>query len=456
MSAPNTRTLPSSIDSEMGLLCLCFMDGAEMMAKCIMGGVKTANFYEPKHQVIFDTMTDLYAANKPLTVSVVAEELKTRRRLEEAGDFNYLTQLSGAVPTTAEAAFYIEKVCETATLREVIRACQSAVEECYDFTGGLDELSSQIGDRITKALGQGAESEETIQVVAGALEHELSLPEAQRPKPVGEVSWGLVDVDAKCGKMQAGNLVILAGMPSTGKSALADAIAWKNALAGKADGHETVLFTYEMTKREKAIRIAQQNSRLNYDQVNLAPPDMRRGFMKELRAIQDCKTLHVFERDITVQRVLARCRSFVTRGKKVGLVVVDFLQYFARLEATIGRERTDEKIGRITSALKQIARECDCPTLLLSSINREGYKDGNRPTMGNLKGSGEIDSDADAIAILHWPKVNPMTNEEQDPHDGYQSAFYVEFNQDKGRHKGVQQVGLSFERPITRFSNFIR
>ncbi len=451
-SSPVSRSLPHSIEAEEFTLSVCLLDGNDIMARCVIAGISPLSFYVPGHAIIFEVLSDLYNAQKPISVDILAEELKTRKQLDAVGGYAFLSQVSSRMPTTAQAGVYIGKVKEYATLRGIIRAATSAVEECYNFTGDIEHLTAQIGDRVGRAIGTGdAEAEETMQEAARKIVVEITTPQVERKKPVGEVSWGLVDIDHQCGKMQAGNLVVLAGMPSTGKSALADAVAWLNATKGS----ETLLFTYEMTKREKAIRIAQQNSRLNFDLLNQAPADMRLNFVTEMRAISECKTLHVFERDVTVNRVVARSRSFLNRGKKIGLIVVDFLQYLARLEPTIGRERTDEKIGRMTAALKQIARECECPALMLSSINREGYREGNRPTMANLKASGEIESDADVVAILHWPKVTPA-GDEQDSHDGSQNTFFVEFNQDKGRSKGVQQVGLTFDRQITKFSNFIR
>jgi replicative DNA helicase len=451
-SAPG-RTLPHSLESEEFLLSLCLLDGNDIMARCILAGITPFSFYDTKHGIVFERLLDLYNRQRPIAIEILAEELKTAKQLDAVGGYAFLTQVSSRIPTTAQAGYFISKVKELATLRAVIRACTANVEDCYNFTGDLDQLSTTISERVTKAVGNGRdESEETIQETAKQIYAEITAPPTQRPKPVGEVSWGLVDIDQQCGRMHAGNLIVLAGMPSTGKSALADAVAWKNARMGE----ETLLFTYEMSKRDKAIRIAQQTSRLNFDHLNTAPTDMRIGFLEQMKAIVDCKTLHVFERDLSVNRIQARARSFINRGKKVGLIVVDFLQYLARLEPSIGRERTDEKIGRMTAGLKQLARECECPALLLSSINRDGYKEGNRPTMANLKASGEIESDADVVAILHWPKINPKTNDEQDPHSGDQNLFYVEFNQDKGRSKGVQQVGLSFDRHITRFDNYQR
>lgn len=452
MSAPTiARALPHSFCDEEFLLACCMLDGSDVIAKCILAGISPGSFYEPKHGAIFNILLSLYRSQQPTDVSAVASELATTRQLDSVGGYAFLSQVSSRIPTTAQAGFFLQKVKELATIREVIRACTSAVEDCYNFSGGIDDLTSVIADRVSRAVGRGTEeTEETFQATAKTLLAEVMTSPLERKPPVGEVSWGLVDIDRACGKLAPGNLVVVAGMPSTGKSALADQVAWLNA----ATGSETIIFTYEMTKREKAIRMAQQVSRLNYDQFHNAPSDRRSAFTNAVRAISECKNLHVYERDVSSNRMTARCQALANEGRKPGLIVVDFLQYLARLEPTIGRERTDEKIGRITTACKDMSKKFMCPVMLLSSLNREGYKDGNRPTIASLRASGDIESDADVVAILHWPRETP-NGHEQDPHDSLVNTFYVEFNQDKGRSKGVHQIGLHFDRQSTRFNNFV-
>lgn len=447
------RTLPNSEEAERMVLACCMLDGAEVVARCVLAGITPLSFYAEAHVIVFEHILGLYGAQKSTDVHVVAEALKTAKQLDQIGGYAMMSQISDAAPTQVQLGYFIEKVKEAATLRAVIRTCTAAVEECYNFTGGIEELTGGINARVSAATGSGSDqSEESFQATAKALLVEVTTPAVERKQTVGEVPWGLIDIDRSCGRMQPGNLVVVAGMPSTGKSALADQVAWANA----AVGVETLIFTYEMSKRDKAVRIAQQVSRLNYDQLQGAPIDRKRSFVDSVRMISDCKNLHVFERDISVNRLVSRVRAFTNRGKKIGFIVVDFLQYLARLEPQIGRERTDEKIGRMTAALKQTARECECPVMLISSLNRDGYRDGARPTLASLRSSGEIESDADVVAILHWPKSDPNSGVEQDPHDSMQSRFFVEFNQEKGRSKGVHAVGLSFDRQATRFENYIR
>ena len=154
-SAPAvSRTLPHSIEAEQLLLSSCFLDGADVLTRCAMAGIRPESFYDSRHAVIFDTMQTLYAKQRPIELSVVAEELKTTKQLDSVGGYPTLMEVSQKVPTTAQAGYFIEKVRELAALRDIIRAATSAVEECYNFSGGIEEFAANVNTRIAKATGQ--------------------------------------------------------------------------------------------------------------------------------------------------------------------------------------------------------------------------------------------------------------------------------------------------------------
>jgi replicative DNA helicase len=448
------RELPRDDDAESYLLSCCMLDGGHgTVTKCMLQKVGVEQFYDPKRQTVMGAILDLYSQNKPTDISMVADLLRSQRKLEDTGGIPYLVEISQKIPTSATADHWIARVKEQATLRLAIREMTAGVEDSYNFTGDLDQFLANLESRIDRVSSQSTgDSEETVQEVAEALLQELNLPKSQRNGVSGEVGWGVSDLDHICGKMGPGTLNILAGRPSTGKSALADMAAWQAAKKGDGD---VIIFSYEMRSVDKVVRIAQQESRLNLDQFDDAPMDRKVQFTSAIRAVKACKSLHIYERDTTLNRVVARTRAVARRGP-VKLIVVDFLQYLARLEPTLGKERTDEKIGRLTAGLKSLAKDHNCPVLLLSSLNREGVSEGKPPTLASLRNSGEIESDADVVMMLHWPTSNPKTGQDQDPHDQMQRDFYVECLQEKGRSRGVHSVGVTFDRPATRFTNWQR
>lgn len=446
-SAVIGRPLPSSLEAEELLLSCILLDGPEIIAKAIMAGIAVESFYSTAHGIIFEILLDLYTQQKPMDVSVVAEELKTRKLLDQVGGYAFLTQISRLVPTQAQASYFIEKVREQALLRNIIRSRTGSVEDCYSYTGNIDAFVAELTAREGAVTTQGnALDEFPVPVLAKTLREDFLRPKSQRKGISGQISWGLADLDERCGKLCPGDLVVLGGAPSSGKSALSDQMSWGIASSGKP----AVIFTYEMSPDQKVLRMAQQIARLNAKQYDGAPVDKQRSWLAALEEIENCPHLHVFEKDRTLHRVVARCRT-LHQKTPLGLIVVDFLQYLSRSEPSIDNERTDEKIGRISAALKALATDCQCPVLVLSSLNRSGYSNGANPGISSFKNSGEIESDADVAVILKWPDKHPRTGQPQDPKDQAQNVFYVEFSQEKGRYNGVHSLGLMFTRNATRF-----
>lgn len=440
------RELPSSETAEQGLIASVWLDYQDVLPKAIMEEIKATSFFYSHHSLIWQVMLDLYAANRPVTIDVTAEELMVRGKLKEVGNHSALVFISTRTPTTLEAREYIRSVKAYATRRAIILECRAAALQAYDHTGDIDELIADVDARVARATASESSQEPSVAETAESILQDLKLPQNQR-NGQGTASWGLPSIDRICGKMAPGDLVILAGAPSTGKSCIGTQSAWANAKAGM----NVALFSYEMSKTKLVIRMAQQIARLNIKQFDLATRDQQFAFTSAVREIKASPHLFIYERDNTLAKVCARVRSMHQRTP-IGQIVVDFVQYLARLEPRIDKESMVEKIGRITAALKSLGREVNAPVLLLSSLNRDGYRDGSAtPNMSNLKASGEIESDADMVDILHWPKTNPFTGADQDPHDPETNSFYTEVLQDKGRDTGIHKVPLMFTRNATRF-----
>ena len=147
-AAPVGRTLPHSIEAEEYLLSCCLLDGSEVVSRCLEARLRPESFYVAAHGIIFERLLDLYNRQVPIDVSVVAEELKTAKQLDAVGGYAFLTQVSSRIPTTAQAGYFIDKVREQSLLREIIRSATGAVEECYNFSGGIDEFVDQVESRI--------------------------------------------------------------------------------------------------------------------------------------------------------------------------------------------------------------------------------------------------------------------------------------------------------------------
>ncbi len=128
--APIGRTLPHSVEAEEYLLSCCFLDGLDVVSRCLEARISANSFHVPAHRTVFEKLVDLYNRQSPIDLAVIAEELKTARTLDEIGGYAFLTQIASRIPTTAQANSFIGKVRELALLRELIRTATSTVEQC--------------------------------------------------------------------------------------------------------------------------------------------------------------------------------------------------------------------------------------------------------------------------------------------------------------------------------------
>jgi len=151
-TTPNGRTLPHNLEAEEYLLASCMLGGAEVVPRCEAAGIGPWSFYDPKHATIYGCIVSLFRRDEQPDAALVAVELKSTRQLELVGGFGFIAQVSSRVPTTAQAGYFIEKVKELATLREIIRTATLAVEECYKFTSDLPALAATIRANIERAL----------------------------------------------------------------------------------------------------------------------------------------------------------------------------------------------------------------------------------------------------------------------------------------------------------------
>lgn len=163
-SAPSTgsgsptaasRVLPHSLEAEERLLSCCLLElsGGETVARAIAARIRPGSFYDPKHGVIFESILRLFAASKPIEPATVAEDLRTTRELEGVGGYAFIAQVSSVVPTSAQAAYFIEKVRELALLREIIRAGTGLVEDAYAFSGDIEGFASAASQKILAVTG---------------------------------------------------------------------------------------------------------------------------------------------------------------------------------------------------------------------------------------------------------------------------------------------------------------
>jgi replicative DNA helicase len=440
------RTLPHSLEAEEYLLSCCLLDGADVVSRCLEARLKPESFYDPKHGIIFERLLDLYNRQAPIELSVVAEELKTARQLDQVGGYAFLTQVSSRIPTTAQASYFIEKVREQALLREIIRSATGAVEDCHGFTGGIDEFVDQIETKIF-AVTQNRVSESAKQMREPTREAMNVITKMMMKK--GEltgISSGFKDLDQMMWGFQRQEMIVLAARPSMGKTSLALNFAEAAALPKKGAPTAVLIFSLEMGAAQLALRMLCSRARVNMKL--LRDGLLSRNGEEQTKLLEAADELskapiHIDDSSaISIMQLRAKARRVHSRTP-LGFIVVDYLQLLSPTDPKVPRE---QQVAEASRGLKALAKELDVPVLVLSQLNRSSEKDNRTPKISDLRESGSIEQDADVVLMLARPR---------DADEKFQvAADSAELIVAKQRNGPVGELKLTFLRDITRFENF--
>lgn len=440
------RTLPHSLEAEEYLLSCCLLDGSDVVSRCLEARIKPESFYDPKHGIIFERLLELYNRQAPIDVSVVAEELKTARQLEQVGGYAFLTQVSSRIPTTAQASYFIEKVREQALLREIIRSATGAVEDCYGFSGGIDEFVDQIETKIFSVTqNRVSESAKPMREPTREAMNVITKMMMKKGELTG-ISSGFKDLDQMTWGFQRQEMIILAARPSMGKTSLALNFAEAAAMPKKGPGAAVLIFSLEMGAAQLALRMLCSRARVNMKLL-------RDGLLSKngeeqnrlLEAADQFSKSPIFIDDsssISIMQLRAKARRIHSRTP-LGFIVVDYLQLLSPTDPKVPRE---QQVAEASRGLKAIAKELDVPVLVLSQLNRSSEKDNRTPKLSDLRESGSIEQDADVVLMLARPR---------DADEKFQvAADSAELIVAKQRNGPVGELKLTFLRDITRFENF--
>jgi replicative DNA helicase len=440
------RTMPHSLEAEEYLLSCCLLDGADVVSRCLEARIKPASFYDPKHAIIYERLLDLYNRQAPIDVSVVAEELKTVRQLDQIGGYAFLTQVSGRIPTTAQAGYFIEKVREQALLREIIRSATGAVEDCYNFSGGIDEFVDQVEQKLF-SVTQNRVSESAKQMREPTREAMNVINKMLMKK--GEltgVSSGFKDLDGMMYGFQRQEMIILAARPSMGKTSLALNFAEAAALPKKGPPAAVLIFSLEMGASQLALRMlcsrARVNMKLLRDGLLSKNGDEQNRLLESADELSKAPIYIDDSSSISIMQLRAKARRIHSRAP-LGFIMVDYLQLLSPTDPKVPRE---QQVAEASRGLKALAKELDVPVLVLSQLNRSSEKDNRTPKLSDLRESGSIEQDADVVLMLARPR---------DADEKFQvAADSAELIVAKQRNGPVGELKLTFLRDITRFENF--
>jgi replicative DNA helicase len=407
-SGAKGKQQPQNLEAEASLLGAILID-ADALVK-IADSVSGDDFFDPRHQRIYEAVIQLYERRSPIDVLTLADQLKNNSALDLVGGASYLTELTNFVPTATHVEQYAEIVAQKALRRRLIRASQEIVTLGYDESKALRELveeaETQLFQVSQKHVKQSIISIETI--LAESFDR---LDDLHKDKnKIRGVSTGFRDLDGILAGLQRSDLFILAARPSMGKTAFALALAHNVATLSK---EPVLIFSLEMSKEQLVDRLLSTES--GVDAWALRTGNLTDGDFEKLgHAMGALGEAPIYIDDspgITVSDLRTKARR-EAHQHQIGLIIVDYLQLMSGGSKFGGSDNRVQEISEISRGLKGIARELNVPLIALSQLSRSvENRNPQIPQLADLRESGSIEQDADVVAFIYREDYyNPDTD----------------------------------------------
>jgi replicative DNA helicase len=472
--APQFRSAPHNIEAEQALIGAILVNNEAFYR--VSDFLEASHFYEPIHQRIYDLASQLIRAGKIASPVTLKTFLPTDFDLGGLNASQYLARLAAEATTVINAADYGRTINDLSIRRNLIRIGEGMVNVAFDAPVDFAPRE-QIEDverhlyELAETGRYGAGFQRFAQALTTAVD--MAARAYQRDGKLSGLATGLKDLDAKMGGLQPSDLIIVAGRPGMGKTALATNIAYNVARAWedetRTDGHMQTInggivgfFSLEMSAEQLATRIISERT-------GISSSTIRRGGIgeKEFEQIKDVSIelqnlpFYVDETGgLSVAQLAARARR-LKRQRGLDLLVVDYIQLLQGSSRRANENRVQE-VTEITTSLKALAKELNIPIVALSQLSRQvESRDDKRPQLSDLRESGSIEQDADVVLFVFREEYY-LSNKEPRPggedHLKWQTDMAAvhgkaELIIGKQRHGPTGTVQLQFEAAVTRFND---
>jgi len=436
---------PHSIEAEQSLLGGLMLDNTAWDRIADQVGEK--DFYRDDHRRIFRHIARLIEASRPADIVTVFESLEKSSESEQAGGMAYLGEIANSTPSAANIKRYAEIVRERAILRRLVTVGDEIAASALTPRGKeakqlLDEAESKVFE-IKESGSRATEGFMPIQPLLGKVVDRIQeLYDRDHPSDITGIPTGFTDLDNKTSGLQPGDMVIVAGRPSMGKTAFALNMAEHVALE---TGLPVAIFSMEMPGTQLAMRFLSSVGKLDAHRVRTGKlnDDEWQRMTYALGKLHEAP-IHIDETPaLNATELRARARRLYRQCGKLGLIVIDYIQ----LMSSVGQgENRATEISEISRSIKSLAKELNVPVVALSQLSRNVESRPNkRPVMSDLRESGAIEQDADIILFIYRDEVyNPDS-----PDKGSAELIIA-----KQRNGPIGTVKVTFLGEYTRFENF--
>lgn len=400
------RIPPHNDDAEKSVLGSILLDKEALFE--VLEILRPEDFYSEMHKEIYSGVIELYRKSQPVDILTVSEELKKRKSLEMVGGRAYIALLSTLVPSTSNAAEYAKIIAEKAILRRLIGTASDIVDKSYQEKMGPSEVLD-FAERGIFEIAQQRQSKDFAPIKDVLWSNIARLDELSKlDGNITGLTTGFIDLDARTSGLQKSDLIMLAARPAMGKTAFALNIAQQAAIKGKGT---VLIFSLEMSRDQLGQRMLSMESRIEMQKLKTGSLE-RKDWDQIHMALDTLSKANIFIDDtpgITAMEIKNKCRR-LKADKGLDLVVIDYLQLMSYEGKTENRQ---QEISSLSRFLKLLAREMDCPVIVLSQLSRAvEQRTDHRPILSDLRESGSIEQDADIVMFLYRDEYyNPETTD---------------------------------------------
>lgn len=393
------RIPPHSEDAEKSVL------GAALLSKQAryetVDALEKDDFYKQAHAEIFAAIESLHSASQTVDLVTVVDELSRRKMLNSVGGRAYVAELTRTVPSTSNAPQYCRIVKEKSMLRHLLENAEKIQDSCYEDKQKAEDILDAAENSILK-IAQNNQKKDGNKLI-NALED--ALIKSREYQKSGRELLGLDTGFKRLNKMTQGlqkkDLIILAARPSMGKTALALNIALNAAMN---DDATVMVFSLEMGESPLSQRVLSTVAKVELSKVKDGSIfNSEEDTLHVNEAVDIIRGLDIVideSSGISVNEMKNKCRRLIQNSGKIDLIVIDYLQLMSLSGSSRPETRTLE-IQEISRTLKEMAKEMDCPVLVLSQTSRDYEKRKNKPMLSDLRDSGAIEQDADLVMFIH-------------------------------------------------------
>ena len=440
------RKEPQNIEAEINALGCAFLSKSALDKVC--EELTTQMFYLDSHKKIFEALISLRSTDTAVDITTVSNELEKNKTLGSVGGIDYLTEVVNSVATPANIEYYINIIFEKYVLRTLIDNATSIIDECYDEKEDINTIVEKAEKRILGINSDRMIKEiKPIQEVLVKAQEEIEFLSKNGADITG-VPSGFTDLDRRTTGFHGNELIILAGRPGMGKSALAINMATYMAINAKKS---VALFNLEMGATQIVNRMFSSIGQIDSQKLRTGRLDHNdwKKFNEALSLLADTKFFIDDTPGITVAEIRSKCRRLKNSDKGLDCIIIDYLQLISSSNKYSG-QRTNE-VSEISRDLKKLAMELEVPVIALAQLSRGvEQREDKRPLMSDLKESGSIEQDADIVMFIYCDDYYKFKSKERP------TLSPTELIISKHRSGSTGTVDLIFEREHATFKNYLK